>query len=197
MIVTGKRLAAPSHPTTATDLAVAGSPGRRSVIVRVLTCRAAMTADFSTGRRRILRRLNPAQPVIEQPHHLEPLRAAPLAPPPARRSRCNAPSRPAARPGTPPPRPTSPPARPRPALSPSGQYISLGRGPFVPTMMARARLFSSVTGIRLFRSVISSTRALTVHPSSATRPTTPFSSNATWPRVMPLSGPTDSSTARA
>ena len=81
-------------------------------------------------------------------------------------------------------------------MTPSGQYISRGRGPFVPTMIARARLFSSVTGIRLFKSVISSTRALRA-PNSVTRPTTPSSSSATCPRVIPLSGPTASSTARA
>jgi hypothetical protein len=63
-------------------------------------------------------------------------------------------------------------------------------------MMARARLPSSVTGMRMFMSVASSTRAERL-PTSVTRPAKPRSSSAIWPRRTASSGGTATSTARA
>ena len=63
-------------------------------------------------------------------------------------------------------------------------------------MIARARLFSSVTGIRLLMSVASSTRAERL-PTSVTRPTKPRSSSATWPLRAGVWLAVASSTARA
>ena len=80
--------------------------------------------------------------------------------------------------------------------APAGQCCSRGRAPLVPTIMARARLPSSATGMRLLMSVASSTRAERVadlgHPAGQA---------AVVQRDLALAdamvGPAASSTARA